>query len=385
MTGRVLFYVQHLLGVGHVKRSAAVARGLARAGHDVVVALGGEPVPYADFSGTKVVQLASARSKDVNFSVLVDEAGRPIDDDWKAGRRGELLSLFDEFDPDVLLVEHFPFGRRAFRFELIPLFEGAKGRSAIVCSVRDVLVAKSDPKRLSWMVDTARQWFDMILVHGDDALIPFDATFPRAAELAALIRYTGYVCDNSTIRKTEAASDRLAGEVIVSIGGGAVGAELLEAALGARRSGTLADRHWRLLAGRHLDTGIFEQLCNNAPDNVTIEWARPDFPHLLSQASLSISQAGYNTLMDILAARCKSIVVPFAAGAESEQLFRARRFEQLELLHVLEENALTEQSLGALAEHVGNMPAKHHDSSIDLSGVETTAQVITELIEQRST
>ena len=47
MTRSVLFHVQHLLGIGHLRRAGAIARGLVAAGLDVTVASGGAPVPGA--------------------------------------------------------------------------------------------------------------------------------------------------------------------------------------------------------------------------------------------------------------------------------------------------------------------------------------------------
>ena len=41
----VLFYVQHLLGVGHLRRAAVIAEALERAGLAVVFVTGGPPDP----------------------------------------------------------------------------------------------------------------------------------------------------------------------------------------------------------------------------------------------------------------------------------------------------------------------------------------------------
>ena len=43
MTASVLLYVQHLLGIGHVKRSLRVAKALAEEGIEVTLVSGGEP------------------------------------------------------------------------------------------------------------------------------------------------------------------------------------------------------------------------------------------------------------------------------------------------------------------------------------------------------
>ena len=48
---KVLFYVQHLLGIGHLKRATTLARAMTDAGLQVTVVSGGEHVPVIDDSG----------------------------------------------------------------------------------------------------------------------------------------------------------------------------------------------------------------------------------------------------------------------------------------------------------------------------------------------
>nr|WP_246337499.1 glycosyltransferase [Azospirillum oleiclasticum] len=84
-----------------------------------------------------------------------------------------------------------------------------------------------------------------------------------------------------------------------------------------------------------------------APAGVIVERARPDFPALLARCRLSISQAGYNTVLDLLQAGCRAVVVPFAAGSETEQATRARLLEARGRLTVVEEAGLTPESLAA--------------------------------------
>ena len=85
MKPRVLFYVQHLLGVGHVNRAAAIARAASEVVECHVV-LGGEPVPLADFGTAFVHQLPPARAEDLTFNVVLDADGRPIDEAWRSNR-----------------------------------------------------------------------------------------------------------------------------------------------------------------------------------------------------------------------------------------------------------------------------------------------------------
>src|SRR5438270_6173106 len=129
MTGSVLLYVQHLLGIGHLRRSLRIAEALMREGIRVTLISGGEPFSsLACTSAERVIQLPPIRTLDAGFKVLVDEMGRPIDDELRKARRSALLHAFEDEQPDALLIEAFPFGRRAFRFELAALIEAAGAR-----------------------------------------------------------------------------------------------------------------------------------------------------------------------------------------------------------------------------------------------------------------
>lgn len=351
----VLLYVQHLLGIGHVRRAALLAEAMIARGMTVVVAYGGFPVTGQGFGQAREVQLPPARAADPAFSAVVGADGRPVDEAWQADRRDRLLALFEEAAPDILVIETFPFGRRFFRFELAPLLDRARDRRPrplIASSVRDVLVVKRDPAKQAWMAEAARRWFDLVLVHGDPQLIPFADSFPPAERIADLIRYTGYVAPPrraGDIREHDDGYD----EVIVSVGGGAVGGRLLRAAAAARPLCTAAaGAHWRLLVGPDLPADDLAALRDSAAADpgLVVEPARPDFPALLRRCRLSISQAGYNTVMDVLAAGCRAVLVPFAQGAETEQTDRARLLAARGLVEMAMEDGLTPQTLAEAAD-----------------------------------
>jgi predicted glycosyltransferase len=84
MTGSVLLYVQHLLGIGHLRRSLRIVEALVREGIRVTLISGGEPLSsLARTSAETVIQLPPIRALDAGFKVLVDEMGRPIDDELR--------------------------------------------------------------------------------------------------------------------------------------------------------------------------------------------------------------------------------------------------------------------------------------------------------------
>lgn len=374
MSRRILIWVQHLLGTGHVRRAAAIARALATGGDAVRVASGGRPVADIDWGNAEVHQLPPMASADQTFSALVDGGGKAIDQAWRARRTADLLALFADFAPHVLITETYPFGRRMMRFEVEPLLAAAwrqRPRPLILSSIRDILHAGRKPSRIAETVDVVRARYDRVLIHGDPALVTLEASFPAAAEIADYLHYTGYVADDPVPLTVPGSS----GGVVVSAGGGAVGRRLLETALTARAMTSLADRPWRLLAGGNLPGSDFDRLRAKAGADVIVERARPDFIHLLAAADLSISQAGYNTVLDLLRARCRAVLVPFAGEGETEQPLRARLMAERGWAEVVAEADLTPVALAAAVDRaiVGEPPVA---DEIAMNGAVESARLI---------
>jgi predicted glycosyltransferase len=344
---KILFYVQHLLGIGHLKRTATLARNMMRAGFDVTVVSGGHEIDV-DLGGARLIQLPATRATDLYFKVLVDEEGQQIDDQWRQKRADRLLDIYNEHKPDILITELFPFGRRQMRFELLPLLETALAdlsRPLIISSVRDILVAQTKPGRNDEMLDLVEKYFDYVMVHGDPDLISLDKTFPHTERIRDKIFYTGYVVDHTGVKGGPDAPG--AGEVIVSSGGGAVGTNLLKTAMKARALSSAKDRVWRMMVGTTVETEIFDELTGLAPEGVVVERARADFTTLLMNCALSISQGGYNTVMETLHAKCRAVIVPYAGGLETEQTLRARLLARKGVLQIADEDGLTPEILAA--------------------------------------
>jgi predicted glycosyltransferase len=383
MTGSVLFYVQHLLGIGHLRRSLRIVDALVREGVKVTLISGGEPFSaLASTSAERTIQLPPIRALDGGFKALVDEMGRPIDDALRAVRRSALLAAFGDQQPDALVIEAFPFGRRAFRFELDGLIEAARSRrprSLVLCSLRDIVVMHDDPRRPAEIVDRVRADFDFVLVHGDPAFIPLKDSFPLASEVSDRLIYTGYIAEPDGADHA-ARSDETAGadEVLVSAGGGAVGGALLRTAIETQRQGCLANFRWRLLAGPNLAEPEFAALANRLPEDVFLERYRPDFPQMLRRCRVSVSQAGYNTVLDLLAARAAAVVVPFASGRETEQRLRAERLAACGAFELVCEDELSPERLASAIDRA--ISAHPATITIDTGGARRSAALIAGMI-----
>lgn len=376
---KVLFYVQHLLGLGHLMRASRIAAALQADGFQVTLVTGGVIDGSFDVPGIDHVSLPSIAVRGSDFSVLVDSDDKPIDDVFKERRAQQLLDVYASIQPAVVILEAYPFGRRQVRFELVPLMdkiEATVPRPVLVTSVRDVVQRRAKPGRDEQTAMLIKQHFDKVLVHGDPDLAAFGDSFSQASEIADQIIYTGLVfapLPQGDVQRFD---------IVVSAGGGAVGFPLISAALEAASllANTLS---WCVVTGPNMPDAQFAQLASMAPDNVQLERFRDDFIGILSAAELSISQAGYNTVNDVVQAACRSILIPYSEHGETEQTDRALRMSGLGKATVIDEQLLSAQHLATVIPVVlAQVPPA--ELATQINGADATAAILRELLESRS-
>lgn len=372
---RILFYVQHLLGIGHLARASRVARALTENGFDLTLVTGGAPVNGFPGPNIKHVELPPVVASDQGFGGLAQTDSRPADEAFLNARRDRLLGLFAELQPDVVVLEAFPFGRRQMRFELLPLLDAIRTMSPkplVVSSVRDILQEQVKPGRNEEILRLIQENFDLVMVHGDPAFASLDQTFPFAAEIQGRIAYTGLVAAPAPTPSDEHF------DVLVSAGGGAAGQGLVRATVEAAKL-ISPNLKWGLITGPNLPAADFDAVTAAAPPNVSIFRFRQDFPSLLASAELSVSQAGYNTVCDLLRAGCRSLLVPFAAGGETEQTERAERLQAMGLASFITEADLTPAVVASAIEAALAKP-KPLANSLNVDGAASSARVLRELL-----
>lgn len=379
----IVLYCQHVLGLGHYMRSLAIAAALGP--NRVVFVSGGPPVgvvlpPYV------VEERLPALAMDEEFSSLTI-AGEELEA-LKARRAAQFMTVMERERPEVLLVELYPFGRRAFEFELVPVLEGVRkgrfGTTRTVCSLRDILVEKADPaKYQSRVLGRLNTLFDALLIHSDWRLFPLEETFPRLGEVTIPVVYTGFVTSRPSPGAREAMRSALGlgpteKLIVASAGGGKVGGELLVAMVEA----------WPLLKGEYpvrlqmftgpfLDEEAFQRLVAMTVTfpEITVERFAGNFLDWLAAADVSLSLAGYNTTMNILAARVAALVWPFAQN--QEQSLRARRLEDLGALEVLTPDDFAPPKLAGRVGRLLKSPARAMFQTVGLDGAAETARLIT--------
>ena len=379
----LLFYCQHAMGMGHLVRSLALAEALTDRFRVVLLNGGLMPPGIRLPDELEVINLPPLG---LDNGQLVSRVGGDLED-AKRDRRELILKTFQSLSPEVLLIELFPFGRKKFEFELLPLLEESRkqivGRPLVACSLRDILVSRrsDQDKYEKRVVSIANSYFDAILVHSDPKFASLEESMRTSGRLITAIHYTGFVMAERPQYKQALAQS---GPILVSAGGGLYGAPLFKTAIAAYAMLNESDKaELRVIAGPFLPDREWEALRAAAADRPGIQVVRsvPDLFDDLRGASASISQCGYNTALEIVQAGVPSLVVPFADGGEDEQMKRARRLEQLGAVRVLDQN---EMSPGRLAEEMNALLRfQPHKPRLELNGAQRSTEILDELMRAR--
>jgi predicted glycosyltransferase len=378
----LLFYCQHSVGLGHLVRSLNLADGLAERFRVTLLNGGPWPRDLVAPAGVDVVHLPPLGHDD-DYQ-LISRDPRHTVDEAVALRTAMVLDAFATTHPEVVLVELFPFGRKKFRFELVPLLEAAGSRAdppLVACSVRDILVGsrrdqQGHDDRAAGLADA---YFDVVLVHADQRFATLGETFHPTAPMRTPVHYTGFVRAAQAPRPPRPREAR----VLVSAGGGLVGEPLFRAAVGARQR-LLSEHALRttLVTGPFLPEPVVDDLTRLAAVTEGLDVVRflPDLAGEMAASAVSVSQVGYNTTMDILGSGTPAVVVPYGVGREDEQAERARRLERLGALRVVDADRLSGDTLAdAVAAALDRPPLP---VPLDLDGRTRTALLLHSLRRQ---
>jgi len=382
---KIIQYCQHVLGIGHYFRTIEICRALEK--HEVILVTGGARVDVPLPNYIREIRLPELMMDSDFKNIFSTQAAESVDQ-VKEERQKTLWNLFEKESPDLFIVELYPFGRKAFRFELDPVLKGIHSKklspSRVVCSLRDILVEKKDTGAYeNRVVKTLNSYFDALLIHADPRLLKLDETFSGIGNISVPLYYTGFVSPKPQpdarlqfrqqlgIRKDEKL-------LIASAGGGNVGGPLLKAVAEAFK---IMDKESQLhiFTGPFLNDETFASLKTFSSPKIRVSRFTSDFLSFLAAADLSVSMAGYNTCMNIMAAQVPALVWPF--GQNREQQIRASRLSRLGGMRVLEDDDLNPFRLADLI--IETLSQKIRPAvSIDLNGAVNTANRLESLMKQ---
>jgi len=376
---KIIFYCQHVLGIGHLFRAREICKALV--GHEVILVTGGPQIDVKLPKHVTVIKLPGLQM-DRKFKVLFSSDKTSSLDQIKKKRQKKLMAIIEKERPDIFFLELYPFGRQAFRFELDPVLQAIRGnlisRCGVISSVRDILVEKEKPKHERRALERLNTFFDAVLVHSDSNLIALKETFFRFDEIRIPVIHTGYIAQ----KPLDNAGSRIRNQlgikeedvmIVASAGGGSVGKPILESAIQAFRHLKIEGTPYLYVyTGPYMAEHEIAYLKGlRKSKRIQIEKFTSDFLSYLTAADISISMAGYNTTMNILAAGVPALVWPFAANRE--QRLRAERLAQRGALKLINDQDLNPHDLaGIMGRTLTGADLKKTD--IDLNGAVHTVE-----------
>ena len=376
---KVLFYCQHILGMGHLIRSMEIVRGLLD-DFQVCFINGGQEIEGFPFpEAIDVVQIPAIKT-DPEFQELQAVDRSLTLEQVQEIRREKLLQTLANFQPDILIVELFPFGRRRFSPELIPFLETAKAAGTkIACSLRDIVVTKQNQQRHEEKVcKLMNKYFDLLLIHGDPNFIPLEMSFSRVGDLNCEVRYTGYVTQSLT--QPIETSHPL---ILVSVGGGRFGHNLLECMVEtAPLLNGKVPHHIQMFTGPFAPDKLLDSLQKKAENipNLTVDRYTSDLLSYMQKADLSISMSGYNTTLNILKTGVRAMILPFEGNNDREQATRAGKLAELGRVQVIRPDNLQPQRF---AQHIiDNLLEEPPSLPFDFEGATKTARYLQQLLDR---
>jgi predicted glycosyltransferase len=387
---RLALYSHDTMGVGHMRRNLLIAAALARRPSPAVILLiaGAREVNAFDVPpGVDCLSLPGlrkeengqyqARHLDLSLDELIDLRGRLI------------AAALEAFAPDVFIVDKVP---RGAVNELDPALESLRQnwRTRCVLGLRDVLDEPAAVRR-EWREaasdEAIGKYYDAIWVYGDPTVYDPAAEYGFPPEIAAKVRYTGYLdqrqrpglADSDGAKEVLApllrSPDRL---VLCLLGGGQDGAALAEAFAWADFPPGMTGV---ILTGPFMPPEVRQRLSRRAASNPRLRILQfvADTGLVLERADRVIAMGGYNTVGEVLSYEKPALVVP-RVRPRREQLIRVQRLRDLGLLDLLHPEDLSPCALTQwLARDVPPRPPVR--GRIDLNGLANLPLLLAELLD----
>jgi predicted glycosyltransferase len=380
-TPDLLIHCQYVYGIGHFVRTIELARSLSQS-FNVTILNGGEEIPHYRLPPkVKCVQLSAIYKHEQDASLLPVDPSQDLDACFSS-RLSLIKQELSHIAPVILITEHFPFGLlfEAEVVALIGLVKQANHNTRIVCSVRDVIESPEGGKHDDHTCKLLNDYYDAVLVHGDERVVPFSASFPLVDLIRVPIINTGYIVKNIP----EGGPAPLLPNILVSIGGGRMGDELLYATIDAYKMVVKKWRH-RLI----IFTGAFQKdvqhllhfVGDDEHELLSIHnFDEQHYCEALSVASGIICLGGYNTLLEAISVRLPVLVYARKfLGNNEEQSLRLQFFERYGLVRVLRPDDLEIERLTArildFREHT-----KESDVIVKVDGAEVTRRILVEML-----
>ena len=307
-----MIYVQNSYGTGHLRMMLNLADELIKK-HEVMVVYGGPETSFKYSQKINFQQLPGIIDDDIRKELKVIDSSYSLEY-VKETRVKSILMMFEYFKPDFLIVEHFPFGRQNFRFEIMPLLDLAKQNKVnLFGSFRGIIGKNFDMEQLK----SDLEYFKKIFVHTDSKVTDLkDEIDEKDFELIKnKIIYTGYLLPQNYKKSINETKKEIGNDIIVNAGSGRDVNKLIDVIIKSSLQNV------KIYTGKHFEG--FNEL--NGRDGLElVKFSDTIIDEMLS-SKVIITTGGYNSVVETLLTDAKVLFVPIDSY---EQEIRTKNFEK---------------------------------------------------------
>ena len=370
---RILIYSHDTFGLGHLRRSRAIANALVAEWPDAsVVILSGSPVignfefgsgvDYVRVPG--VTKLPDGNYTSLNLNLSLDDA--------VGLREALILQTAESFRPDLLIVDKEPTG---FRGEILPALEHLRHEGCrLILGIRDVmdepalLVPEWERKGAS---EALVRYYDEIWVYGLEEVYRPLAALDLPAEIEPRITYTGYLRRGLPKEPALTRYPKLMQRpfILVTTGGGGDGDDLIDWVISAYETDPTLEVPAVFVFGPFINRARRRAFVERIARHPNLEALPFDtkIELLMKKAAAVVAMGGYNTFCEILSLDKRALVVP-RTRPRREQLIRALEADRLGLLRMLCDHDGTRDS-GRMAQALRTLPQQPRPSEVVIPGL----------------
>ncbi len=381
-TYNILMYSHDTYGLGHIRRSMAIARHLS--GKEVnILILTGSPIA-GRFTLPEQVDFVRIPGMIKKTNEDYQSLSIRIDPNQALHIRKSIISATAKaFKPDLFIVDKEPLGLKK---EVLPTLQWLRKHlpaTKTVLGLRDIL-DESSVVCNDWKSKNVYQYledlYDEIWVYGNKDIYDPIVEYNIPVSLEPKICFTGYIPrrqNTKKIRKKIRSRYRIFDEdtfILVTAGGGGDGCELLDHYIAMHDFfPTSLPFKSLMITGPFMPKSSREHLKKRAKRfGIKTQPFHPRMEQLIGAADLVISMGGYNTICEILSQETPSLIIP-RETPRKEQLIRAEKLTQQGLIDHLPWNKVTAQLLREKIFTIlgENNTYKRCMSNFKLSGLDT--------------
>lgn len=345
-TFKILMYSHDTYGLGHIRRTLAIASQLRRPNVNILILTGSPIVGRFDFpEQIDFVRIPGMikKSNDVYLphSIRI-EAQQAMDI-----RQSIIKATAKAFEPNLFIVDKAPLGLKR---EVIPALKWLRSTSELSCrtvlGLRDIMDdARStiEDWRSKRVYDALEKYYSEIWVYGHREMYDPITEYEIPESISRKMIFTGYIPRKPLVNGNggNGSSGKISGAngdngdfcqddskgklVLVTTGGGGDGYRLMDTYLRGLESSPRPPAHRSIVVtGPFMPTVERKDIAARARRlGVRYYHFCRHMEHLMAAADLVVSMGGYNTACEILSQRKVSLIVP-RETPRMEQLIRAQ-------------------------------------------------------------